>query len=66
MDTMLAPKKLNKGGILKNFNKVIPALVHAADSSEMFCGLISRIFLEIFFSPQKIIISQTTIFFMKI
>jgi Protein of unknown function (DUF3089) len=29
MDTMLAPAVLNKGGILRNFNKVIPGLVHA-------------------------------------
>ncbi len=29
IDTMLAPAKLNKGGILKNFDKVIPGLVHA-------------------------------------
>ena len=29
MDTVLAPSELNKGGILRNFNKVIPGLVHA-------------------------------------
>jgi len=29
MDTALAPAVLNKGGILRNFNKVIPGLVHA-------------------------------------
>ena len=29
MDTTLAPAGLNKGGILRNFNKVIPGLVHA-------------------------------------
>ena len=29
MDTSLAPAKLNKGGILRNFNKVIPGLVEA-------------------------------------
>ena len=29
MDTTFAPADLNKGGILRNFNKVIPGLVHA-------------------------------------
>jgi hypothetical protein len=29
MDTTLAPASLNKGGILRDFNKVIPGLVHA-------------------------------------
>lgn len=29
MDTTIAPAELNKGGILRNFNKVIPGLVHA-------------------------------------
>ncbi|MEO6637868.1 MAG: DUF3089 domain-containing protein [Ginsengibacter sp.] len=29
MDTTLAPARLNKGGVLKNFDKVIPGLVHA-------------------------------------
>ena len=29
MDTTLAPAYLNKGGVLRNFNKVIPGLVHA-------------------------------------
>lgn len=29
MDTTLASPNLNKGGILRNFNKVIPGLVHA-------------------------------------
>jgi len=29
MDTAFAPADLNKGGILRNFNKVIPGLVHA-------------------------------------
>ncbi|MEO7046109.1 MAG: hypothetical protein ABI091_12440, partial [Ferruginibacter sp.] len=29
MDTSLAPAVLNKGGVLRNFNKVIPDLVHA-------------------------------------
>lgn len=29
MDTSLVPATLNKGGVLRNFNKVIPRLVHA-------------------------------------
>ncbi len=29
MDSSLAPKELNKGGVLRNFDKVIPGLVHA-------------------------------------
>jgi len=29
MDTVLAPDKLNKGGMLRNFNKLIPGLAHA-------------------------------------
>ena len=29
MDTTLAPSDLNKGAVLRNFNKVIPGLVHA-------------------------------------
>lgn len=29
MDTAFAPASLNKGGVLRNFNKVIPALVNA-------------------------------------
>jgi len=29
MDTTLAPASLNKGGVLRNFNKVIPGVVHA-------------------------------------
>jgi hypothetical protein len=29
MDTTLAPASLNKGGVLRNFDKVIPGLVHA-------------------------------------
>jgi len=29
MDTAFASADLNKGGVLRNFNKVIPGLVHA-------------------------------------
>lgn len=29
IDTVLAPAKLNKGGMLRNFNKLIPGLIHA-------------------------------------
>ena len=63
MDTTLAPAKLNKGGVLKNFNKVIPGLVHAEIHGNILWVNKPKFFGNIFLKTKNYHIADYNLFY---
>ncbi len=66
MDTTIAPAKLNKGGILKNFDKVIPALVHAQIHENVLWVNKPQFFGSIFLTTKNYHIADYNLFYVNI
>lgn len=66
MDDNFAPAKLNKGGILKNFNKVIPELVHAQIHGNILWVNKPRFFGNIFLTMKNYHIVDYNLFYVNI
>ena len=63
MDTIFANSNLNKGGILKNFNKVIPGLVHAQIHENVLWVNKPRFFGNIFLKTKNYHIADYNLFY---
>ncbi|MGH2648745.1 MAG: DUF3089 domain-containing protein [Ginsengibacter sp.] len=63
MDTTFAPAVLNKGGILRNFNKVIPGLVHAQIHKNLLWVNKPKFFGNIFLKTKNYHIADYNLFF---
>jgi Protein of unknown function (DUF3089) len=66
VDTVLAPAALNKGGILRNFNKVIPALVHAQVYGNILWVNKPRFFGSVFLTIKNYHIADYNLFYSNI
>jgi hypothetical protein len=66
MDTTLAPSELNKGGILRNFNKVIPGLVHAQIHGNVLWVNKPKFFGNIFLKTKNYHIADYNLFYENI
>jgi hypothetical protein len=66
MDTTLAPAVLNKGGILRNFNKVIPGLVHAQIHGNILWVNKPKFFGSIFLKTKNYHIADYNLFYENI
>ena len=66
IDETFAPAKLNKGGILKNFNKVIPHLVHAQVHQNILWVNKPKFFGNIFLTMKNYHIADFNLFYMNI
>lgn len=66
LDEVLASAKLNKGGILKNFNKVIPGLVHAQIHENILWVNKPHFFGNIFLTTKNYHIADYNLFYMNI
>ncbi|MDQ2863934.1 MAG: DUF3089 domain-containing protein [Bacteroidota bacterium] len=63
MNTTLAPASLNKGGILRNFNKVIPGLVHAQIHENILWVNKPKFFGNIFLKTKNYHIADYNLFY---
>lgn len=63
MDTRLAPDYLNKGGVLRNFNKVIPGLVHAQIHGNVLWVNKPKFFGSIFLKTKNYHIADYNLFY---
>ena len=66
MDTTLASADLNKGGILRNFNKVIPGLVHAQIHGNILWVNKPKFFGSIFLKTKNYHIADYNLFYENI
>jgi len=66
LDGNLAPSKLNMGGILRNFNKVIPGLVHAQIHGSVLWVNKPKFFGNIFLTSKNYHIADYNLFYMNI
>jgi hypothetical protein len=66
MDTTLAPATLNKGGILRNFNKVIPGLVDAQIHGNVLWVNKPKFFGSIFLKTKNYHIADYNLFYENI
>lgn len=66
MDTTLAPATLNRGGILKNFDKVIPHLVHAKIHGNVLWVNKPQFFGSIFLTTKNYHIADYNFFYENI
>ena len=66
MDTTFAPAVLNKGGILRNFNKVIPGLVHAQIHENVLWVNKPKFFGSIFLKTKNFHIADYNLFYENI
>ena len=66
MDTSLAPASLNKGGILRDFNKVIPGLVHAQIHGNVLWVNKPKFFGSIFLKTKNYHIADYNLFYENI
>jgi hypothetical protein len=66
MDTILAPRKLNEGGMLRNFNKLIPGLVHAQIHGNLLWVNKPKFFGSIFFRIKNYHIADYNLFYENI
>lgn len=66
MDTTLAPAYLNKGGVLRNFNKVIPGLVHAQIHKNVLWVNKPKFFGSIFLKTKNYHIADYNLFYENI
>ncbi len=62
----LAPENLNRGGILKDFNKVIPALVHAQIYRNILWVNKPNFFGDVFLTMKNYHIADYNLFYMNI
>ena len=62
-DTVMASSDLNKGGVLKNFNKVIPRLVHAQVHDNILWVNKPKFFGSIFLSIKNYHIADYNLFY---
>ena len=65
-DTALAPASLNKGGVLRNFNKVIPGLVHAQIHGNVLWVNKPKFFGSIFLKTKNYHIADYNLFYENI
>jgi len=61
-----APAKLNKGGILREFNKVIPGLVHAQIHGNVLWVNKPQFFGNIFLTMKNYHIADYNLFYVNI
>ena len=66
MDTTLAPADLNKGGVLRDFNKVIPGLVHAQIHGNVLWVNKPRFFGSVFLKMKNYHIADYNLFYENI
>lgn len=66
MDTGIAPSQLNKGGVLRNFNKVIPGVVHAQIHGNILWVNKPRFFGSIFLTIKNYHIADYNLFYSNI
>ena len=66
MDTTFAPAELNKGGILRNFNKLIPGLVHAQIHGNVLWVNKPKFFGSIFLKTKNYHIADYNLFYENI
>ncbi len=66
MDTVKASSELNTGGILRNFNKVIPGLVHAQVHGNILWVNKPRFFGNIFLTSKNYHIADYNLFYSNI
>lgn len=66
MDTTLAPAYLNKGGVLRNFNKVIPGLAHAQIHGNVLWVNKPKFFGSIFLKTKNYHIADYNLFYENI
>ncbi len=66
MDTTLAPAYLNKGGILRNFNKIIPGLVHAQIHKNILWVNKPKFFGSIFLKTKNYHVADYNLFYENI
>jgi Protein of unknown function (DUF3089) len=66
MDTLLAPASLNTGGVLRNFNKVIPGLVHAQVHGNILWVNKPKFFGNIFLTVKNYHIADYNLFYNNI
>lgn len=66
MDSTLAPAKLNKGGILKNFDELIPGLVHAKIHGNVLWVNKPQFFGSIFLTMKNYHIADYNLFYENI
>ena len=66
MDSLMAPSELNKGGILRNFNKVIPGLVHAQIHGNILWVNKPRFFGSVFLKMKNYHIADYNLFYENI
>ena len=66
MDTAVAPASLNKGAVLRNFNKVIPGLVHAQIHGNVLWVNKPKFFGSIFLKTKNYHIADYNLFYENI
>ena len=66
MDSHLAPKESNKGGVLRNFNQVIPGLVHAEIHGNILWVNKPQFFGSIFLTTKNYHIADYNLFYKNI
>jgi hypothetical protein len=66
MDTTFAPADLNKGGVLRNFNKVVPGLVHAQVHGNILWVNKPKFFGSIFLKTKNYHIADYNLFYENI
>ncbi len=66
MDSTVAPKELNKGGILRNFSKVIPGVVHAKIHGNVLWVNKPQFFGNIFLKTKNYHIADYNLFYINI
>jgi len=62
-DSLMAPSELNNGGILRNFNKVIPGLVHAQIHGNILWVNKPRFFGSVFLTMKNYHIADYNLFY---
>lgn len=65
-DTLIAPKSANIGGVLFNFNKVIPKLVNAQIHNNVLWTSKPDIFGKIFYTKKNYHVGDINLFYMNI
>jgi hypothetical protein len=66
LDETMAPAGLNKGGLLRDFNKVIPGLVHAQVHGNILWVNKPQFFGSVFLTMKNYHIADYNLFYMNI
>ncbi len=66
LNDSLASSKLNKGGLLKNFNKIVPSVVNARVHGNILWSCKPNVFGKIFFFRKNFHIGDINLFYMNI